>query len=171
MGKTELLFLVAFIAALILQLALFEPIELFGFIPLYPYLLFLLVMPLGWRLEFQLFVAFLLGLGLDIGAASLGLHAGAATLLAFSRIPFIRKRSSQQRELPNSMLNPRGLSPKERWNYILILISAYSLSIFFMSAWPIYDPLRLILQCLLTILTNTLLLAIILRLFFPIPSK
>jgi rod shape-determining protein MreD len=79
-----------YILLVLLQLLIFSKMHFSGYINPYVYILFILLLPFdipGWVL---LVTSFGLGLTVDIFLDSMGIHAAASTLLAFSRPAVIR---------------------------------------------------------------------------------
>ena len=77
-----------FIVLVLLQVLLLNNIHFLGFVNPYLYILFIVVFPLNAPRPLFLFVAFLLGLTLDIFTNTLGIHAFATVFVAFIR-PYI----------------------------------------------------------------------------------
>ncbi|MBN2213729.1 MAG: rod shape-determining protein MreD [Bacteroidales bacterium] len=77
-----------FFVLVLIQVLIFNNIQLSGYINPYIYILFILLLPFetpGWLL---LLLGFLLGLSIDIFSDTLGMHTIASTLTAFLR-PFV----------------------------------------------------------------------------------
>ncbi len=90
MNNTLVLNIARFIILIILQVILFNNIELFGFITPFPYILFILLYPLNTNRASLLILSFLLGLILDFYNNSGGVHAGACLVLAYFRETFLK---------------------------------------------------------------------------------
>lgn len=74
-----------FIALLLLQVLIVQNINLGPYIILFPYVLFIIMLPFETQRVLLLFIAFFAGVILDIFYDSSGLHASACTLMGFSR--------------------------------------------------------------------------------------
>jgi rod shape-determining protein MreD len=77
-----------FITLVLIQILIFNHIQLSGYINPYIYILFILLLPFetpGWLL---LVLGFLLGISIDFFSDTLGMHTIATTLMAFLR-PFV----------------------------------------------------------------------------------
>ena len=81
-----------------LQVLLFNNIELGGLINPYFYIYLVLIMPLSLNLSVQLLLAFVAGLIVDIFSNTWGMHAAATTLVAFVR-PYLLKLLVSQEEI------------------------------------------------------------------------
>ncbi|BCY27492.1 rod shape-determining protein MreD [Flavobacterium okayamense] len=83
--NSTLLNIFRFLILIILQVLIFNNINLFGYLNPYPYILFILLFPINGNKSSLLFFSFLLGLILDMFSNSGGIHAASATILAFVR--------------------------------------------------------------------------------------
>lgn len=80
--------IINFVVLVLIQILIFNNIQLSGYINPYIYILFILLMPFetpGWLL---LILGFILGFSIDIFSDTMGMHTIATTLMAFVR-PFI----------------------------------------------------------------------------------
>ncbi len=118
-----------FLVLILIQILIFDNIQLSGFIIPYIYVLFILLLPFdtpGWLL---LMVGFILGFSIDIFADTLGMHTIATTLMAFSR-PFVLDIIAP-REGYEAGTKPRvayfGLSWFFKYSAILIFIHNFVL--------------------------------------------
>lgn len=74
-----------FVIFFVLQLLLFNNIDLFGYLNPYPYILFILLYPVNGNKPTLLISSFFLGLFLDMFTNSEGVHATASLVLAYIR--------------------------------------------------------------------------------------
>lgn len=79
-----------FIILLLLQVLLFNNMDLFGFVTPFPYILFILIYPLNTNRAGLITISFFLGLILDMFNNSGGVHAAACVTLAFFRESFLK---------------------------------------------------------------------------------
>jgi len=111
-----------FIFVLVLQILIFNNIQLSGYINPHFYILFILLLPIKTPAWLSMLSAFILGSIIDIFSLSPGLHASASVLIAFIRptiISLIKTNSEVKPEItPN--LNNMGF----RWfiSYVFLLI-------------------------------------------------
>ena len=89
-------YLLVFVACILSQVFLLDNIQLLGFVMPYAYPLFILILPTNLSRPWLYIFGFLLGLSIDLFAATLCLHAAATTLLAFLRGPVINFATPQQ---------------------------------------------------------------------------
>lgn len=78
-------YLFRFLALVIIQVLFFNHIHLFYFVTPFVYLAFLLTLPVNIKGAWILLIAFLLGLSIDVFTNTLGMHAAACVMAAFSR--------------------------------------------------------------------------------------
>ncbi len=74
-----------FIAALLLQILVFNNVPAIGLISPYFYLIFILMLPETTPKTVVLFLSFIMGLIIDLSITSLGVHASACVMMAFAR--------------------------------------------------------------------------------------
>ena len=89
MNKTALQ-IIRFVVLVLLQVLVVNHIRLGGYVHPYIYLIFIMLLPINipnWQL---LLFGFGLGLSVDLFTGTLGLHAGATTLMAFCRPRIIK---------------------------------------------------------------------------------
>jgi len=127
---------------------------IFGVAFCFPYLFFILMLPMSVSGNFLLFISFGYGLLIDVFYDSPGLHAAACTLLAFLRpqvIDFITPSGGYDEYTPVSV---HILGIKWIISYSLILVAAHHFLLFFMEAFTFdhffYTLLKVLLSTLLT---------------------
>lgn len=76
---------VRFVVFLLLQILIFNNINLFGYLNPYPYVLFILLYPVNSNKSVLLLSSFALGITLDMFTNSDGIHAAASVILAYIR--------------------------------------------------------------------------------------
>jgi hypothetical protein len=141
---------------LILQLVIFNNIQISGFINPYIYILFILLLPYetpGWLL---LILGFLTGLIVDTFMNTFGVHSSATLFMAFMR-PYvlnilIDRNDSGQKGTPSLQLNGFG------WviRYTLVLVFAHHLFLFFIEVLSFSNFFLTILRVILSTIVTTL---------------
>jgi hypothetical protein len=81
---------VRFVLLVLLQVIIVQNINLGAYIILFPYVLFVLMLPFEANKHLVLFVSFLLGVVIDFFYDSSGIHTSACTLIGFVR-PYVLK--------------------------------------------------------------------------------
>lgn len=90
MNSALLINLFRFVVFILLQVILFNNIELFGFVTPYPYILFILLYPLNSNRAGLIVASFILGIILDAFNNSGGVHAAACVVIAYYRESFLK---------------------------------------------------------------------------------
>lgn len=143
-----------FLLLIVLQIFIFNNIEIGGYAIPYIYILFILLLPFetpGWM---ALLLAFFLGFMVDVFSDSLGLHTAAAVLVAFLR-PYVLSYFAP-REGYESGSYPRVFYYGLPWflKYSLLLIFVHHLVFFYIEVFNFYGffvtLLRVVLSTLLT---------------------
>ncbi|MBN2829899.1 MAG: rod shape-determining protein MreD [Candidatus Cloacimonetes bacterium] len=80
----------SFIVLVLVQVLILNNIKFLGIINPYLYILFILTLPLSINRGLLLFLAFVLGLSIDIFSNTPGMHAFATVFVAFFRNPIIK---------------------------------------------------------------------------------
>lgn len=89
-------YIIWFFLILALQIFVFNHIFFLGYMNPYVYIIYLLFLPVRLSRTALLFIAFLLGLGMDIFENSGGVHAAASVMLAYSRTSILKIVSRRQ---------------------------------------------------------------------------
>ncbi|HBT08745.1 MAG TPA: rod shape-determining protein MreD, partial [Leeuwenhoekiella sp.] len=72
-----------FVFLVLIQIAIFNNINFLGYINPYPYVLFIVLFPIGDNRALLLFTSFLLGLTVDMFCNSGGMHAASCVTIAY----------------------------------------------------------------------------------------
>src|SRR5690554_6639252 len=78
------------IAIVLVQVMILNNINLGGFINPYLYVLFILILPIDIPNWFLIFIAFLMGILMDVFLNTVGMHASATVFLGFMRPLYLR---------------------------------------------------------------------------------
>jgi len=128
MNSTVLINIFRFLALLAVQVAVFNGLNLFGFLNPYPYILFILLFPVNGNKAVLLISAFFLGLFVDMFLNTGGPHSVACVVLAYLRPTIFKFSFGISYEYQTIKINDR-LSP-ERFSFILISIILHHLILF-----------------------------------------
>ena len=118
----------------LLQVLLFNNIELAGLINPYFYVYIILIMPLSLNVSIQLLIAFFAGLIIDVFSNTWGMHAAATTLVAFIR-PYLLKLIISQEEIEKQILALNSIRLASYLKYAVSIVLIHHLSLFFLEAF------------------------------------
>ncbi|WP_224485267.1 rod shape-determining protein MreD [Robertkochia aurantiaca] len=139
------------IVLVLLQVSLFSHIDFLGYLNPYIYIIFLLYFPFEKELRIAfLFLAFLLGLSIDIFSDSGGVHAAASLSVAYLRPLFMRWAFGATIDYNTFKLGKATFG--QRFNFLLLMILTHHFILFTLEIFSFVQ--------LLTILKKTLFSAI-----------
>lgn len=163
MNSSFFLNIFRFISLFLLQIIIFNNINLFGFVSPFPYVLFIILFPVNGNKSALLISSFLLGLLLDIFSNSGGIHTTASIFLAYFRPNIFRFAFGVSYEYQTIKLNDT-LTP-ERFSFLLVSILIHHLILFILEAFQfslIFDILlRSITSSALTIIISIIIIYLI----------
>lgn len=143
MIRNNLRYILLFILSVLFQTLIFDRIYFTGFVNVFVYLLFIILLPVETNKFFVLLLAFLLGLSVDIFNSTPGIHASATVLTAYLRPLILRLYSPRDgydlNKFPGIKNNGLFWFLKYAFSIILIhhiflfFIDAYGFSNFFMT--------------------------------------
>lgn len=155
MNSSFFLNIFRFISLFLLQIIIFNNINLFGFVSPFPYVLFIILFPVNGNKSALLISSFFLGLLLDIFSNSGGIHTTASIFLAYFRPSIFKFAFGVSYEYQTIKLNDT-LTP-ERFSFLFVAILLHHLILFILEAFQF----SLILDILLRSITSTALTIII----------
>ena len=119
---------VRFIVLLLIQVIILNHIDFMGYVNPYLYIIFILVYPYTGNRSLLIFLAFLLGLGVDIFSDSGGIHAAASCFLAFVRPALLKFSFGVSYEYNTIKLSKSPLGA--RITYISVAVLTHHLMLF-----------------------------------------
>ncbi|MGP1461564.1 MAG: hypothetical protein ACTTKF_08305 [Bacteroides sp.] len=131
-------YLLVFVACILSQVFLLDNIQLLGFVMPYAYPLFILILPTNLSRPWLYIFGFLLGLSIDLFAATLCLHAAATTLLAFLRGSVINFATPQQQLQKTQLPILRTMGVAWTLRYTTVLILAHHTLLHLLAQAPVY---------------------------------
>jgi rod shape-determining protein MreD len=155
MNSSFFLNIFRFISLFLLQIIIFNNINLFGFVSPFPYVLFIILFPVNGNKSALLISSFFLGLLLDIFSNSGGIHTTASIFLAYFRPSIFKFAFGVSYEYQTIKLNDT-LTP-ERFSFLFVAILLHHLILFVLEAFQF----SLILDILLRSITSAALTIII----------
>lgn len=167
MNSTLIINIFRFVSLLLLQVVLFDNIDLFGFVTPYPYILFILLYPLNSNRVGLILASFFLGLILDGFNNSGGVQAAACVSLAYFREPFLKFSFGISYEY--HMIKITDKISTELLTYLGISILFHHLIFYSLEIFNIQFTLEILLR---TVLSSVLTLVfIIILIFLTKPAK
>ncbi len=157
--------IIRFIALLLVQILILNNLDIFGHANAYLYILFILLLPFDIPGFLLLILSFLMGLSVDFFSNTLGMHAAAATLLAFLRPSFLRL-AYQKEDIPlKSEPGLKEMGFKSFYMYALSLTLIHHLFLFVVDTLKFSNFLQIILDTLTSSVITIVLIMICMYLF------
>ena len=152
-----------FILLLMMQIAIFNKMDFFGYINPYPYILFILLYPVNGNKYGLLFSSFLLGIIMDMFCNSGGVHATAAISLAALRPTFFKFSFGVSYEYQTIKINDK-LTP-ERFSFIAISVLSHHFILFLLEAFRLSFFLEVLLRTFFSTIFTIVICIILIYLF------
>jgi len=169
--KIILINIVRFVLLLLMQVFIFNKINLGGYLNPMVYPLFILLLPFEISGFALLIAAFFMGLSIDLFVGSIGLHAGATVVMAFFR-PISLNVISSNREYES------GISPGINdlgtfWfiKYTTLLVFVHHIYFFFMEAFTFANFWETIMRTFISSIFSIILILFIDIIFKPNISR
>jgi rod shape-determining protein MreD len=128
MNSSVIVNILRFFLLILVQVTIFNKINLFGYINPFPYLLFIILYPVNGNKSALIFFSFLMGLIIDMFMNSGGVHAAASVCIAFFRPNFFRFAFGLSYEYQTIKIS--GKLTSERFSFILISVVTHHLILF-----------------------------------------
>ena len=160
-----LLNIIRFVLLVIVQVLLVNHIRLGGFVHPYVYLIFVLLLPIntpGWLL---LLSGFSIGLVIDLFMGTLGMHAGATTMMAFCRPGIIKIVSGSQKF--ENIREPNLVQLDFYWflRYTFCMVLVHNFTYFMLEGFSFHLVGQALLRILISVPVSLFLILSILYLF------
>ena len=149
-----------FVVLVLIQVLLLNNIQFSGYVNPFLYVLFILLLPFDTPRSLLLFLAFLLGLIVDIFGNTPGIHASASTFMGFLRPGVIGVITSK--ETVEATLMPRIKQMGFGWffRYTLILVAAHHIFLFFIEVFTLSGFFHTLLRSFLSTIFTIILILI-----------
>lgn len=131
-----------FIVLILAQIAIFNNINFLGYINPYPYILFILLFPIGDNRALLIFLSFILGLTLDMFLNSGGMHAAACLIIAYFRPWILRSIFGVAYEY--NAVKVSNTTSGERFLYVGILVFIHHFVLFLLESFNVSDILYIL---------------------------
>ena len=123
-----------YIVVMILQVLLFDQLQLLGVCHPYIYILCLLMMPITLSHSADMIIGAVVGLIMDIFCNSLGVHTAACIFIMFIR-PYLIGAIVNDKDRLNEQISLRALGMEALLRYVVILVVVHHLIVFLLAAW------------------------------------
>jgi rod shape-determining protein MreD len=154
-----------FVFLVLIQVMVFNNMNLSGYINPSVYLMFILLLPVHINKSALLILAFLLGITIDFFSNTMGLHAAATVFMAFARPGTINLffKNLEFTGKENPVLNKTGLGGFVRYTLALVLV--HHTALFILEIFSFHDFLYTAYRILLSSLVSTFVIVILAMLF------
>ena len=152
-----------FICLIFAQVLIFNHINFLGFINPYPYVLFILLFPIGDNRAQLITFSFLIGITLDMFSNSGGMHAAASLVMAYSRPWVLRSVFGVAYEYNTIRIS--NISFTERFIYVTILVLIHHFVLFLLETFNVSDILYILKKTLFSGIFTLILCLIFITLF------
>ena len=122
------------IVVMLLQVLLFDQLQLWGVCHPYIYVLCLLMMPITLSHNADMLIGAAAGLIMDIFCNSLGIHMAGCILIMFIR-PYLLGTIVNDKDRLNEQISLRAVGMEALIKYVVILVVLHHFVIFSLAAW------------------------------------
>jgi rod shape-determining protein MreD len=119
---------------MLLQVLLFNQLQLFGVCHPYIYVLCLLMMPLTLSQHSDMVIGAVVGLVMDTFCNTLGVHTAACILIMFIR-PYLVGALVNDKDRLNEQLTSRTMGMEAMIKYVVIMVLIHHFTVFMLAAW------------------------------------
>ena len=125
---------VRYIIVMLLQVLLFDQLQLWGVCHPYIYILCLLMLPINLPNIVEMLVGALVGLVMDVFCNSLGVHMAACILIMFIR-PYLIGSIVNDKDRLKEQMSLRAIGMEQLFRYVLTMVLIHHLTVFLLAAW------------------------------------
>ncbi len=126
--------LVRYIVIMLLQVLLFNQLQLWGACHPYIYVLCLLMMPITLPHSASMIIGAIAGIIMDVFCNSLGVHTAACILIMFIR-PYLIGLIVNDKDRLNEQISLRTIGMEALIKYVVIMVLIHHLTVFMLAAW------------------------------------
>ena len=123
-----------YVLVMLLQVLLFDQLQLWGACHPYIYILCLLMMPITLPHNVDMLIGAAVGLIMDLFCNSLGVHMAACILIMFIR-PYLLGSIVNDKDRLNEQISLRAIGIEALIKYAVILVVIHHLTVFSLAAW------------------------------------
>ena len=159
--------IIRFVVLVTAQVLLVNHIRLGGYVHPYIYLIFVMLLPLNTQGRQLLLSGFGIGLVIDLFMGTLGMHAGATTLMAFCRPAIVRIVSGSQKLEMNREPNINQLGFPWFLRYTFVMVLVHNFTYFMLEGFSFHLVGQALLRILISVPVSVFLIIVIMYLFSP----
>lgn len=150
----------------LLQVLVFNNINLGGYINPFLYVLFIAMLPTNTGAIPMLVIAFVTGISVDVSTNMLGFHAAACTMVAFLRVVWLDK--ILLRDNDDAIETPSIYSPsyQQFMIYLFLLVFVFNLTYYVLVVFSLRELFGILISTLLSTVVTWLLAILYQTLFF-----
>ena len=126
--------LLRYAVVMLLQVLLFNQLQLWGACHPYIYVLCLLMMPITLPHNVDMIIGALVGLVMDMFCNSVGIHMASCILIMFIR-PYLLGAVVNDKDRLNEQISLRAIGMEALLKYVIILVLVHHLCVFLLAAW------------------------------------
>ena len=123
-----------YVVVMLLQVLLFNQLQLWGACHPYIYVLCLLMMPITLPHSVDMVLGALVGLVMDVFCNSLGIHTASCILITFIR-PYLIGAIVNDKDRLNEQISLRAIGMEAMLKYTVILVLVHHFVVFSLAAW------------------------------------
>jgi rod shape-determining protein MreD len=123
-----------YIVVMLLQVLLFDQLQLWGVCHPYVYVLCLLMLPITLPHSAEMLIGAAVGLVMDVFCNSLGVHMASCILLMFMR-PYLIGAIVNDKDRLNEQISVHTIGLGAMIQYVAILVVIHHLAVFTLAAW------------------------------------
>jgi len=123
-----------YILVMLLQVLLFNQLQLWGACHPYIYVLCLLMLPITLSHNVDMLIGAIVGVVMDVFCNSLGVHMAACVLLMFVR-PYLIGVIVSDKDRLNEQISSHTIGMEAMIKYVVILVLLHHLTVFTLAAW------------------------------------
>lgn len=147
-----------FVLLCLLQVLVFNNLNLGGYVNPFPYIYLILILPISIGRIQLLLVGFLLGLTVDVFSNTGGLHAAATTLIAFYRPLYLKAQSPREGYELTAVPHIKVFGLTWFIPYTFLIVVIHHVALFYLEAFRFTDFFHTLFR---TLLSSVLTMAII----------
>lgn len=170
MNRT-LLNIIRFVVLVMAQVLVVNHIRLGGYVHPYIYLIFVMLLPINIPNWLLLISGFSIGLVIDLFMGTLGMHAGATSMMAFCRPAILKLVSGTQKfeNIKEPNVNQLGFS----WflRYTICMVTVHNFTLFMLEGFSFHLVGQALLRILISVPVSVFLILLILYLFSSTTKK